>query len=207
MKPTPSKPALAKRINIIQRENVFQRFIFRIEEVKVEYERYDGSMSGEVTRLIFERGDSIAVLLHDAEKDHVLLCEQFRAPTMTKDSGWLVELPAGVVEASEEPMDCARRETIEETGYAPRILRPIARFYLSPGGSSERIHLFYAEVSLSDQLGAGGGVVEEGEDIRIIQVPVSQAFAQAAAGEIIDAKTLIAIQWLELQRGPGSGTS
>lgn len=174
--------------------------MFRIDELKLRHECYDGTMSPEITRLVFERGDSVAMLLHDSEKDSILLCEQFRTPTMDKDSGWLVEVPAGVLESGEDPAACARRETIEETGYAPKSLRRIACFYLSPGGSSERIHLFYAEVSLADQIGAGGGLAEEGEDIRLIQLPVKEAFAQAAAGEIHDAKTLIAIQWLGLQR-------
>ena len=174
--------------------------MFRIDELKLQHERYDGTMSREITRLIFERGDSVAMLLHDSEKESILLCEQFRAPTLEKDSGWLVELPAGVLEAGEDPAECANRETMEETGFAPKSLRRIACFYLSPGGSSERIHLYYVEVSLADQIGAGGGLAAEGEDIRLIQLPVKEAFAQAAAGEIHDAKTLIAIQWLELQR-------
>jgi nudix-type nucleoside diphosphatase (YffH/AdpP family) len=189
-----------KIIKIIQRQQIFHRFVFRIDELKLQHERYDGTMSAEITRLVFDRGDSVAMLLHDPEKDCLLLCEQFRAPTLDKDSGWLVEVPAGVLESGEDPAECANRETIEETGYAPRLLRRIACVYLSPGASSERIHLFYAEVSLGDQIGTGGGLMEEGEDIRLIQLPVEEAFAKATAGEIQDAKTLIAIQWFGLQR-------
>jgi nudix-type nucleoside diphosphatase (YffH/AdpP family) len=188
-----------KIINIIQRRQIFHRFVFRIDELKLQHERYDGTMSPEITRLVLDRGDSVAMLLHDPEKDSILLCEQFRAPTLDKDSGWLVELPAGMLESGEDPAECARRETVEETGYAPRSLRRIACVYLSPGGSSERIHLFYAKVSLADEIGPSGGLTEEGEDIRLIQLPVREALAKAAAGEIQDAKTLIAIQWFELQ--------
>lgn len=191
---------MKKIIKIIQRQQIFHRLVFRIEELKLQHERYDGTMSAEITRLVLDRGDSVAMLLHDPEKDSILLCEQFRAPTLDKDSGWLVEVPAGVLESGEDPAECARRETTEETGYAPRSLRGIGCVYLSPGGSSERIHLFYAEISLADQIGAGGGLTKEGEDIRLIQLPVKEAFAKAAAGEIQDAKTLIAIQWFGLQR-------
>ena len=191
---------MKKIINIIQRQQIFHRFVFRIDELKLQHERYDGTMSAEITRLVLDRGDSVAMLLHDPEKDCILFCEQFRAPTLDKDSGWLVEVPAGVLESGEDPAECARRETVEETGYAPRLLRRIACVYLSPGASSERIHLFYAEVSLADQIGAGGGLPEEGEDIRLIQLPVVEALAKATAGEIQDAKTLIAIQWFGLQR-------
>jgi ADP-ribose pyrophosphatase len=191
---------LKKIVNIIQRQQVFHRFVFRIDELKLRHQRYDGTMSPEITRLILERGDSVAVLLHDPEADAILLCEQFRAATLEKDSGWIVEVPAGILESGEDPEECARREASEETGYAPRALERIACVYLSPGGSTERIHLYYAEVSLADKVGTGGGLVAEGEDIRLIRLPVKEALAQAAAGEIRDAKTLIAIQWLELQR-------
>lgn len=191
---------MKRTINIIRRQQVFHRFVFRIDELTLQHERYDGTMSGEISRLVLDRGDSVAILLHDSAKDNILLCEQFRAPTMEKDSGWLVEVPAGILESNEDAEACARRETIEETGYSPRALKKIGCFYLSPGGSSERIHLFYAEVALSDQIGAGGGLAGEGEDIRLIQLPAQEAFAKAAAGEIQDAKTLIAIQWLGLQR-------
>lgn len=157
-------------------------------------------MSAEITRLVFERGDSVAMLLHDPEKDTLLLCEQFRAPTLTNGSGWIVELPAGILEAEEDPEDCARREAIEETGFSPRLLKRIACVYPSPGGCSERIHLYYAQVSLTDRAGKGGGLASENEDIQLIQIPVQDALAQALAGEVRDAKTLIAIQWLGLHR-------
>lgn len=157
-------------------------------------------MSPEITRLVFERGDSVAMLLHDPLEDTILLCEQFRAPTLAKGSGWIVEVPAGIVEASEEPEECARREAVEETGFSPRALKRIASVYPSPGGCSERIHLYYAEVTLKDRVADGGGLAVENEDIRLIHIPVQEAVAQATSGKIEDAKTLIAIQWLQLQR-------
>lgn len=191
---------MKKTVNVIQRQQIFHRFVFRIDELKLQHERYDGTMSPEITRLVFERGDSVAMVLHDWEKDTILLCEQFRAATLARDSGWIVEVPAGLVEAGEDPKECAQREAIEETGYAPRVLERIACFYPSPGGSSERIHLYYAEVSLEDRVGSGGGLALENEDIRLIQLPLKEAVVQASAGDIQDAKTLIAIQWLELRK-------
>jgi len=188
-----------RTVNILHREQVFKRFVFRIDELKLQHERFDGTMSAEITRLVLNRGDSVAMLLHDPAKNDLLLCEQFRAPTLDKDTGWLLELPAGVVEDGEDPEECARREAVEETGFSPRKLERIACVYLSPGGSSERIFVYYAEVALSDQIGAGGGLVEEGEDIGLIRMPVEEAIAKARAGEIQDAKTLIGIQWLELR--------
>jgi ADP-ribose pyrophosphatase len=192
---------MGKIVRILQRREVFQRFIFRIEEVTLEYERFDGSMSGTLTRLILNRGDSVAILLHDTHNQSLLLCEQFRAPAFEAGPGWLVELPAGILEAGEKPEECARRETLEETGYTVHSLEPIASVYLSPGGSSERVHIFHAEVSLADRTAGGGGLASEQEDIRLINLPSDEAFAKARQGQILDAKTLIALQWLEL-RGP-----
>ena len=135
-------------VRIIERHEVFKRF-FRIEEVTLQHELYNGSMGKEITRLILDRGDSVAMLLCDRENQLVLLCEQFRLPTYEKGPGWLMELPAGTLEKDEDAEDCARRETLEETGYSVKSLRRIACVYLSPGGSSERIHIS-VEVSPSD---------------------------------------------------------
>jgi nudix-type nucleoside diphosphatase (YffH/AdpP family) len=192
---------MGKIVRILQRREVFHRFVFRIEELTLEYERFDGSMSGTLTRLILDRGDSVAILLHDTDNELILLCEQFRAPTYEGGLGWLVELPAGILETGENAEESARRETLEETGYTVRALEPIASVYLSPGGSSERVHIFHAEVSLADRTAAAGGLAAEQEDIRLISLPRDEAFAKAREGQIFDAKTLIALQWLELH-GP-----
>ena len=187
-----------KTVRIIQRRELFKKF-FRIEEVTLRHELYNGSMSAEMTRLILDRGDSVAMLLCDPEKQTLLLCEQFRIPTYDKGPGWLLELPAGTLEQGEDAEECARREAMEETGYSVKSFRRITSVYLSPGGSSERIHIFYGEVSMSDRLGAGGGVLSENEDIRLISMPMAEAIAKARDGQIQDAKTLIGIQWLELK--------
>ena len=180
-----------RTVNIFHRQEVFHEFVFRIDEVRLRHARFDGTMSAEITRLVLNRGDSVAMLLHDAELQVVLLCEQFRLPAYDKGPGWLLEVPAGMVDGDEDPVEAARRESIEETGYAPREFKRIGCVYLSPGGSSERIHLYYAEVSLGDKIAAGGGLVSEGEDIRLVLMPVAEAIAEARKGEIDDAKTLI----------------
>lgn len=187
-----------RTVQIIQRHEVFRKF-FRIEEVTLRHELFNGSMSAEISRLILDRGDSVAMLLCDPAKQMVLLCEQFRVPTYDKGPGWLLELPAGSLEQGENEEECARREAMEETGYSVNSLRRIACVYLSPGGSSEQIHIFYGEVSMSDRVGIGGGVLDENEDIRLISMPMAEASAKARSGQIQDAKTLIGLQWLELK--------
>lgn len=191
--------SMSRTVRIIQRREVFKRFVFRIEEVTLQHELFNGAMSGEITRLILQRGDSVAMLLCEREKQTVLLCEQFRAPTLDNGTGWLLEIPAGILEPGEDAEECARREVMEEIGFSVKMLRRIATVYLSPGGSSERIHLFYGDVSANDRTGKGGGLENEGEDIRLIYMPVVEAISKAKNGQIEDAKTLVALQWLALE--------
>jgi ADP-ribose pyrophosphatase len=197
-----------RRVEILQRKEVFHRF-FRIDEVQLRHARFDGSMGPPLTRLVLERGDSVAVLPHDPGSHVVLLCEQFRLPTVGHGSGWLLEIPAGILERGEDAEACARREMMEETGYSVGALDPIATVYLSPGGSSERIHIFHGVIALRPDAAETGGVASEGEDIRIIRMPVDEAIARVHSGELLDAKTVIALQWLELAlaRGDHDGRS
>jgi ADP-ribose pyrophosphatase len=187
-----------KLVEIIERHEIFRKF-FRIDEVKLQHRRFDGTMTAPITRLVLNRGDSVAILPHDPARNLVMLCEQFRMPTYDKGPGWLLEIPAGVLEDGEVPEDCARRETLEEIGYAVRELDRIGCVYLSPGGSSERIYIYSAAVSMNDRESAGGGLIDEGEDIRLVTLSTGEAFAKVRSGEIADAKTLIALQWLEAE--------
>ena len=98
------------------------------------------------SRLVFERGDSAAALIHDVERDVIVLAEQFRIATYDKGPGYIVEAMAGSVEEDEEPEDCIRREMMEEVGYQAGKLFLVANGYVSPGSSSERIFLYYAPV-------------------------------------------------------------
>jgi len=188
-----------RRIEILSRETVFKNF-FRIIQARLRFEKYDGTMSHEVTRLVFERGDSVAALVHDADADTLTFTEQFRYPTVASGPGWIIEIPAGSVEEDEEPADTMRRELEEEIGCRVESITPIHAFYVSPGGSSERIHLYYAIVTPESYVSEGGGLASEHENIRIVTLPVKDAFAQMWAGQIQDAKTLIALQWLHLRR-------
>jgi nudix-type nucleoside diphosphatase (YffH/AdpP family) len=196
---------MPRAVEIIERTDVFQQAIFRIEKITLKFERFDGSMSEPLTRLVLHRGDSVGILMYERGLDAVLLCEQFRVPTIGYGEGWLLELPAGMLEDSESPEATARREVLEETGYAVRRLESIGYVFLSPGGSSEQIHLFFVEVALTDRTSPGGGQPEEGEDIRLVPVAVEEAFAMVSGGRIRDAKTLIALQWLALHLDRQSG--
>jgi len=188
---------------VIQRQRrVFDDF-FKIDEFLTAHEKIDGGMSAVQRRLVFERGDSVAVLLLDVKRKSVVLVEQFKVPVLaarcrddrTSVDGWIVETVAGMIEANETPEAAAIRETFEETGY--RIGQPllVGRFFCSPGGSSERVFLYYAEVGDADRCGRGGGTGDE--DIKVVQVKLDELFERLGRGSIEDAKLVIGAYWLQ----------
>jgi nudix-type nucleoside diphosphatase (YffH/AdpP family) len=191
-----------EKVEIISKRLIFNDF-FKIQEAILRYLRFDGKMSEPVRRLVFERGDAVAAILFNRDTQRVELINQFRYPTYDKGPGWMQEAVAGIVDPNETPEDALRREIIEEIGYRVGDLTYIATFYLSPGGSSERIMLYYAEVGNTDKIAVGGGLASEGEDIQITDVALPELWRALDAGEIMDAKTIIGVMWLrrKLERG------
>jgi nudix-type nucleoside diphosphatase (YffH/AdpP family) len=192
-RPRPTKHTFTKTARLLDD-------FFKVDEYRGSYERYDNTMSNEQRLLVFERGDAAAVLLHDPNHREVILVEQFRLPTVQKGlgQGWILEPAAGMIRAADEtPRATALRELIEETGYQAAELVPIATFFVSPGGTSERIFLFYAEVRRVDRKHVGGGKFAEGEDINIVHLPVAEFFAKLRNHELEDAKLIVAAYWLK----------
>jgi nudix-type nucleoside diphosphatase (YffH/AdpP family) len=185
-----------RKVTIDRSNRVFDDF-FRIEEAYLRYERFDGTMSPVVRRLNFERGDSVAALLFNSKTKHIVLVNQFKYPTHEKGPGWITETIAGMINEKEDPQSAVRREILEETGYRVRNLEHISTFYLSPGGSSERIILYYAELDDNDKITAGGGLAAENEDITNVELTIEDALEKIESGEIADAKTIIAVYWLQ----------
>jgi len=188
-----------KRVEIESREIVFDDF-FKIEKARLRFERYDGAMSPTVTRLCFERGDAVAVLVYNRDTSRLLLIEQFRYPTVRHGEGWVSETVAGMIDPGETPEQALYRELEEEAGFRIRECEHIHTFYVSPGGTSERIFLYYAEVRETDRTGPGGGLASEAEDIHALAYTPAEAFALLDRGEIHDAKTLIALMWLRARQ-------
>ena len=136
----------------------------------------------------------------------IFLVEQFKYPTLERTGGWIVETVAGMIDEGETAEQAIRREVREEIGYEAASLQPIATFYVSPGAVSERIFLYCAEVTEAGRVGRGGGVAGEGEDIAVRACTPAQLWAALDAGELMDAKTIIAAMWLRerLETGPGT---
>jgi ADP-ribose pyrophosphatase len=189
--------------------------MFRVIKTRLRYQRFDGQMSEEITRLSFMRGDSVAVLLYDPAEDVVVLTRQFRYPVYASidpgvvgDEGasraWSLEIVSGSVDPGHSAAEIASKEVLEEAGYAIQGgLRPIAAIYPSPGWTSERIFLFLGLIDHEDRLHAGGGLPSEGEDIRVESLSFQDSMRMIERGEISDAKTIIALQHLASLKSRG----
>jgi ADP-ribose pyrophosphatase len=179
-------------VNLIGKRRVWDGF-FKIDELELRYQKFNGDMTSPMTRLVFERGDSVAAVLFNTDTRRLIFTRQFRAPSYEKGPGWITEIIAGMIDPGEDPEHALRREVFEETGYRIRDARAISTFYLSPGGSSERILLYYAEVDSAAHSGEGGGVEGEGEDIQLVEMTVPEALAGVSSGRLPDAKTIVGI--------------
>ena len=174
------------------------RVLFRVEEAKLSHEQFDGTMGPEVTRVNFERGDAVGVLLYAEETGEVILVEQFRYPVYARDprKGWMLEIVAGIKE--DEGRAVARREILEETGLEPTSpLEHLIGFYVSPGGTSERVEIYLAPVQKVGSLKENAGISAENEDIRTHAIPLAEALQMVEDGRIEDGKTILALLMLK----------
>ncbi|MDX2290047.1 MAG: NUDIX domain-containing protein [Hyphomicrobiaceae bacterium] len=186
------------KVVVRSRRRVFDGF-FKLDEVTFSHRLYDGTASPDKTSLVFERGDAVAVLVFNRDRGLVVLVEQFKVPVLDKSQsgGWITEVAAGIIKPGETPLEAAIRETREETGFQISDPEHVATFFSSPGGSSERIFLFYAVVREADRVSTGGGVRAEGEDIRTIEISPSELFEQLRTKAIEDPKLIIAAYHLK----------
>lgn len=191
-------------VEIVERANCFQGF-YKLDRVRLRHELFAGGMGREISRELFVRHDAVCVLPYDARRDEVVLIEQFRVGALGKvENPWLVELVAGLIDKDEQPEEVAHREAQEEAGLAIAALWPMTRYFPSPGGSDEFVHLYLGRCSSE---GAGGlhGLEEEGEDIRVRVWTLEDALQAVRDGRIANAATIIALQWLALNRAEVRG--
>jgi len=186
---------MEKKKVIIHRESRVFNGYFKIDEVELSHELSDGSMSEKITRLCFERGDAVAALVFHTEKKKFLFTSQFRYPAYRKGKGWLVEIVAGGIAPNEAPEKALFREVEEELGYRINDAKFLHTFFVSPGGTSERIFLYYAEISESEKVNDGGGLESEHEDIELVWLSAKELEQKVAEGKITDAKTMVAYYW------------
>lgn len=191
--------AAPNTVDIVKRETCFKGF-YKLDRLVLRHELFAGGMSREISRELFVRHDAVCVLPYDPQRDEVVLIEQFRVGAIGKTTNpWLVELVAGLIDKDEQPEEVAHREAQEEAGLVFAALWPMTQYFPSPGGSNEFVHLFLGRC---DSTGAGGlhGLLEEAEDIRVKVLAYEDALQAVRDGRICNAASIIALQWLALNR-------
>jgi ADP-ribose pyrophosphatase len=196
-----NKPFGENDYEILDNELSYNGF-FKIRKLDLRHRLFGGGWSQPLTRELADRGHAVGVLLHDPKKDAIVLVEQFRVGAMEDEQGpWMLELVAGMVKEGESATEVGLRECLEEAGREPHRLIPICRCYLSPGGCSEQVELFCGEIDSTGMHGMVHGEKGEGEDILVHVMTTEEAFAALEQGRIINASTIIALQWLRLKLG------
>ncbi|WP_393969588.1 ADP-ribose diphosphatase [Kluyvera intermedia] len=184
-------------VEIIARETVYRGF-FSLDLYRFRHRLFNGEMSGEVKREIFERGHAAVLLPFDPVRDEVVLVEQVRiAAYDTSETPYLLEMVAGMIEEGETVEDVARREAQEEAGLEVGRVKKCLSYLASPGGTSERLTIMVGEVDATTAEGIHG-LAEEHEDIRVHVVSREFAYQCVEDGKIDNAASVIALQWLQL---------
>lgn len=192
-------PFSADDVEVTRTETAYQGF-FRIDRIHLRHRTFAGGWTGEFSRELFERGEAVCILLYDPFRDCVVLTEQFRIGALNDErSPWLLELVAGMVEEGESYEEVAARETAEEAGCSFYQLLPVCRYWVSPGGTSERVQIYCGLID-SDGVGGIHGLEHENEDIRLVSLSFGEAWQALENGLINNAATIMALQWLKIHQ-------
>ena len=150
---------------------------------------------------MYDRGNGAVILLHDPSRDTVLLTRQFRWPAYANNhpDGMLIEACAGVLDG-DAPEAAIRREAREEIGIEVGDVQLVFTAYMSPGSVTELLYFYYATYNSGQQREEGGGIATEGEEIEVIELGLGEALAMLRSGTIVDAKTILLLQWLSIKQ-------
>ncbi len=191
-----------KDVNIHKKERVFKQF-FAIDRYEVSYKKFAGGDTKVLVREVFERdADAVAILAWDQKTDEVALIEQFRPGALKdKESPWLIEIVAGIIDKGESCEQAAVREVKEEIGLdlKPSDLCYLTEEYPSPGGISEKVTIFIAKADLS-HLEKLGGLEIESEDLRVFKAPLDAAYENVKNGRIHNSVAIISIMALKFEK-------
>jgi GDP-mannose pyrophosphatase NudK len=172
---------------------------YTLKKWTFEYRKKDGSVIQQ-TREAYDRGNGATILLYNKAQKTVILTRQFRLPTFINGnkSGMMIEACAGLLD-KDNPEDCIKRETEEETGYKVSEVKKIYEAYMSPGSVTEILYFFIAEYAKDMKVNEGGGVAHEEENIEVLEMDFNKALTKIDSGEIQDAKTIMLLQYLRLK--------
>jgi GDP-mannose pyrophosphatase NudK len=183
----------------IEKTEILSDNWYTLKKVTFNIKKENGQTETQ-SREAYDRGNGAVILLYNTHTKNVILTRQFRLPTYINGNpdGMLIEACAGLLD-DDNPEDCIKRETEEETGYKISKVEKIFEAYMSPGSVTEILHFFIAEYSDDMKINEGGGLEEEGENIEVLQLQFDETLSMIDKGEIKDAKTIMLLQHLRLK--------
>lgn len=189
---------MTERVKIVSTEILSDNW-YVLRKITYEYLKNNGTWET-LSREAYDRGNAATILLYNTKLKTVVLTRQFRMPTFINgnSSGLLIEACAGLLD-NDNPEDCIKRETEEETGYKISEMQKIFEVYMSPGSVTEMLHFFIAAYSNDMKVHEGGGLDHEQEDIEVLELPFDKALLMIDTGEIKDAKTIMLLQHIRLK--------
>ncbi|CAN5264140.1 GDP-mannose pyrophosphatase NudK [soil metagenome] len=186
------------KVRIIKREILSSNW-YTLRKITYDYLKKDGTWQTQ-SREAYDRGNGAAIMLYNLSLKTVILTRQFRMPTFINgnEDGLLIEACAGLLD-KDNPEDCIKRETEEETGYKINSVKKIMEVYMSPGSVTEMLYFFISEYAHDMKVTDGGGVAHEQEEIEVLELPFEQTLQMIDTGQIQDAKTIMLLQYLRLK--------
>ncbi|REE83639.1 nudix-type nucleoside diphosphatase (YffH/AdpP family) [Lutibacter oceani] len=171
---------------------------YKLDKVDFDYQTKNGTWQNQI-RESYDRGDGACILLYNSAKKTVILTKQFRMPSYLNENedGMMIEVCAGLLD-KDDPLTCIKKEAEEETGYKINSPKKVFELYSTPGAVTEKIHYFIAEYADEMKISEGGGLEEETEEIEVLEVAFNKALKMILTGEICDAKTIILLQYAQL---------
>ena len=170
---------------------------YLLKSTTFEWRRDNGEWQTQV-REVYDRGNGATLLPYNRGSRSVVLVRQFRLPAFV--SGYddlLIEAAAGMLDDA-DPEARIRAEAEEEIGYRLHDVHKVFEAFMSPGAVTEKLHFFVAEYEPEMRVGAGGGLAHEGEEIEVLELSIDEALAMIADGRIVDAKTIMLLQYAAL---------
>lgn len=170
---------------------------YLLKKTTFDFLRRDGVWQRQ-SRETYDRGDGATILLFNRQRQKVVLTRQFRFPAFVNGhDGMLIEAAAGLLDNA-SPEERIRAEAEEETGYIVQNVQKVFEAYMSPGSVTEKLHFFVGEYQADERVSDGGGVEAEGEDLEVIELPLADALRAVRQGTIVDAKTIMLLQFVAL---------
>ena len=188
---------MSSKFKIVSKKNLYDGF-FKMKKIILKYKKYDGTWTDKIRRELFGGAQVSAVLPYDPIKKEIVLIQQFRPGTISKNfDNYLNEIVAGIIDNSEKPEDAAKRECFEETGCIVKKLIPIQGYFPAPGSSESFYHLFLGEIETFRGTRILGSE-NENEDIKVQSFKTTEVREKMQNGEILNGLTLFALQWFFL---------